>query len=73
MYPSTAERRAYIIGSLRARLADLSVPDWEEDELAELGPTLRSSVLEALHKRTDLIARLTFAEHQQTKEIDPCA
>jgi NMD protein affecting ribosome stability and mRNA decay len=46
-YPTLEQRRQHVVRYLMVKYAKLlASPDWDDAELAELGPTLRSAVLQ---------------------------
>lgn len=54
-------RRAYVAGALRGRLARHPGARWSRDELAELGPSLRTSVEQYLTDYHRLVTRAAHA------------
>ena len=61
MLLSVDERRRYIAEKLR-RKARAPRPDWSEDELDELGPSLRAAVQMGVKASQRLQERLSYAE-----------
>jgi hypothetical protein len=56
-------RRAYIARQLRKRYRKLiTTPDWDPEEVSELGVTLRSSILTTLAEKAKALSRIQFAE-----------
>jgi hypothetical protein len=56
------DRRAYVAGALRRRLAKTRSVEWTDEELADLGPALRTAVEADQLARRKLIQRLAYAE-----------
>lgn len=62
MFPTIQARAAYLAHKYKSRYAKLiKAPVWDADELAELGPTLRSSILEAADRKRNILARINHA------------
>ncbi len=58
-----AERAAYVADALPQRLAKaLACPDWDDEDLEELGPTLRQHVEMSVYRRRWAQDRCDFAE-----------
>lgn len=55
------DRRAYIAGVLRRKVNE-SAPGWTEEELEDLGPSLRQAVESGLREHSRLLGRLGYAE-----------
>ena len=54
------ERGLCVLQTLRKRLNKLHCPEWRTDELADLGPVLRSSVKGLLLQKERLLIRIGF-------------
>ena len=61
--PSITARRRLAHDAIRRRKKRiLSIPDWEADEVAKLGHTLRSTIEKGLHEKRLTAARLSWPE-----------
>jgi len=64
VFRTLGEKRKYIHDFYRKRYAKmLAAPDWNDDELNELGNTLRGHVLSGLHGKRKLKRRLRWPKH----------
>lgn len=61
LFPTLAQRKAYIKSRIRKRYRKIiNCPRWTDSELAQLGYSLRTAVLETQAKRDEVIARLKW-------------
>lgn len=61
--PSITERRKLAHKAIIHRKRRiLNIPDWSDDEMAELGPTLRSTIQKGIHDKRLTQARLNWPE-----------
>ena len=64
LFQSIGDRAAYLVGRLESRYKKLlSTPSWTEDELAELGRTLRVDVEGALSEKKAVQNRIDHCAH----------
>ena len=62
VFPSMEDRCHYVAGALRRRYSKLiNAPAWTADELAELGPGLRASILADASRRNVVRRRIATA------------
>lgn len=62
LFPSMEDRCHYVAGALRRRYSKLiNAPAWTADELAELGPGLRASILADASRRNVVRRRIATA------------
>jgi hypothetical protein len=61
LQPSFMDRAEYVKDRLARKYArSLSAPDWDEDELAQLGRNLRSKVRAALNRKRPQLERIEY-------------
>jgi hypothetical protein len=60
----TARRRMAHAAILKRKKRLIGMPAWTKAEIAELGPTLRSSVKKGIHDRKLTLARLAWPEDE---------
>ncbi len=66
MFPTFEARAGYIVKRLRERAKKLlAEPSWTADEIAELGPTLRSAIQPRAVAQAEARRRMAFAERQR--------
>lgn len=61
VFDTMADRVAYLKAALRRRYAKvLRMPDWKREELEELAPAFRRSIVNFLQIKQEVLARLTW-------------
>lgn len=61
VFGTLREKRAYVHDRYRKKYAKvLAMPRWSDEELAELGPTLRTAVVAGIRAQESLKARLRW-------------
>src|SRR4029434_8336339 len=69
-YPTLEQRRQHVVRYLMRKYAKLlASSDWEEGELAELGPTLRSAVISRQGGKEWVRQRIRYARRSGTASI----
>jgi hypothetical protein len=65
LFKTFEARAAYVASRLKARYKKLlAAPSWTDEELAELGPSLRSSIIANAGAKVEARRRIEFAGRQ---------
>jgi hypothetical protein len=63
LYFSIPSRAAYLLGTYERRYKKLlSQPDWSNEEIEELGPSMRTSTIQSMKDKNEVRRQLEFLE-----------
>ena len=61
LYFSIPSRAAYLLGTYERRYKKLlQQPDWSDEEIEELGPSMRTSIIQTMKDKNEVRRQLEF-------------